>query len=114
MKTKTIKAQSLRHGHVLVFGNGQKRKLMSTTKTGAAKRTVKGGQTVGLVMHYIVPTVKPLPGVYHPRTGAHYASIEDALKAGEKVVEPAFWVRWDGQRIREVRFAWSQTVTVLA
>lgn len=112
MTIKTIRAQSLHQGDTIVFGNGQKRTLLSRQKGGQPRRKTSRGQVIGLEMFYQTSNPGRLPGVYHPRTGVHYASIEAAKAAGETVVRPECWVRYERSPIRTVVFAWDQPVRV--
>lgn len=112
--TKAIKAQSLRRGHVIVFGNGQKRELLTPIKGDRPRQVTSGGKVIALEMYYRVPGIKPLPGVYHPRTGVWYESFEVARLAGEKVIVPEFWYKYKNPPIRKIQFAWDQIVRVVA
>lgn len=113
---KIIRAQSLHQGDTIVFGNGQKRKLYSRQKGGSPRRKTVRGEIVGLEMFYYVTMPRLLPGVYHPRTDKHYESFQAAEEAGEVVIRPDRWERWDHfeyEPIKTVIFAWDQKVRVL-
>lgn len=113
MTIKTIRAQSLHHGDVIVFGNGQKRELRSSIKGGSPRRKTSRGQVIGLEMSYRTTNPGRLPGVYHPRTGEHYASLEAAREAGQLVIRPESWIRYEREPQRTIIFSWDQPVRVL-
>ena len=114
--TKQVKSQNLRGGQTIVFGNGQKRRLVGYGKNSTARKVTSNGSVVDVNISYRT-TAKPRPGVFLPCNGRRrdtwYPSIEAALEAGEKVINPSAWLRYATPKLRVLSFGYNELVTIL-
>lgn len=111
---RTIGVNAVKVGDTVVFNNGQRRKVCTTTGKGRGMRwIVSPGGIISLEMMYHTSEPRRLPGVYHPRTGEYFSSFGAAEKAGHPIIRPELWIRMSTPKQKFVRFSWDDKIKVV-